>query len=438
MLSVSAGGAACVTPLDRFRRVTDADAAVLDEVAVAMLLSDVAGLQRFLQAREIDLNQRLRQLAASKPGVDPEAINARSMGRSAGNAGRAVRRADDAAKAPELKACMDEGRLSGEHLDAFTTALRSLDPRLQPALRSLEADLAAKAVTQRATVEQFRTWLQREVRSIEADDGKQRLERQKRAARCRSWTDPNTGMVMNRLEIDPERGAAFLQRLNDQLEARLRQPRPPDCPTDPIDAMDWQRAQALMDLVTGKASAAGKPEVIVVIDQQTYETGRHAHSRVECGPGIELPIDTIRQIASRARFVPVVVDSNGTVVLQGEPVNSYDQIARSLQKPVGLDHGRSRRHASARQRRALRAMYRTCAIPGCGRHVSTTEAHHIHWWENGGRTDLNNLIPLCRHHHDRLHKDGWRLELARDRSLTVRARDGTVLMATGPPAQQWG
>ena len=438
MLSVSAGGAACATPLDRFRRVTDADAAVLDEVAVAMLLSDVAGLQRFLQAREIDLNQRLRQLAASKPGVDPEAINARSMGRSAGNAGRAVRRADDAAKAPELKACMDEGRLSGEHLDAFTTALRSLDPRLQPALRSLEADLAAKAVTQRATVEQFRTWLQREVRSIEADDGKQRLERQKRAARCRSWTDPNTGMVMNRLEIDPERGAAFLQRLNDQLEARLRQPRPPECPTDPIDAMDWQRAQALMDLVTGKASAAGKPEVIVVIDQQTYETGRHAHSRVECGPGIELPIDTIRQIASRARFVPVVVDSNGTVVLQGEPVNSYDQIARSLQKPVGLDHGRSRRHASARQRRALRAMYRTCAIPGCGRHVSTTEAHHIHWWENGGRTDLNNLIPLCRHHHDRLHQAGWRLEPARDRSLTVRARDGTVLTATGPPAPPWG
>ena len=81
MLSVSAGGVACVTPLDRFRRVAETDAALLDEIAVAMLLSDVAGLQRFLQAREIDLNQRLRRLAAAKPGIDPEAINARSMGR---------------------------------------------------------------------------------------------------------------------------------------------------------------------------------------------------------------------------------------------------------------------------------------------------------------------------------------------------------------------
>ena len=436
-MSVSTGGMACVSPLDRFRRVADTDVFVVDEIAVAMLLSDVAGLQRFLQAREIDLNQRLRQLAAQRPGIDPEAINARSMGRSAGNAGRAVRRADEAAAAPELKACMDEGRLSGEHLDAFTVALRSLDPRLQPALRALEADLAARAVVERATVEQFRAWLQREVRSIEADDGTQRLERQKRAARCRSWTDPNTGMVMNRLEIDPEQGAVFLQRLNDQLEARLHRPRPPECPSDPIDAMDWQRAQALMDLVTGKASAVGKPEVIVVIDQQTFETGRHATSRVDCGPGIDLPIDTIRTIAGRARFVPVVVDRDGVVILQGAPVASYDQIATSLTRPVGLHHGRGRRHASTRQRRALRAMYRTCAIPGCTRHVSITEAHHIHWWENGGRTDLHNLIPLCRHHHDRLHNDGWRLALARDRSLTVRARDGTTLMATGPPAQQW-
>jgi hypothetical protein len=426
-----------VTPLDRFRRIADADVSVVDEVAVAMLLSDVAGLQRFLQAREIDLNQRLRQLAAVTPGIDPEVINARSTGRSAGNAGRAVRRADEAAKAPELKACMDEGRLSGEHLDAFTAALRSLDARLQPALRALEADLAARAVTQRATVEQFRAWLQREVRLIEADDGKQRLERQKRAARCRSWTDPNTGMVMNRFEIDPEHGAIFLQRLDDQLEARLRQPRPPECPTDPIDAMDWQRAHALMDLITGKASASGKPEMIVVIDQQTFETGRHQHSRVDCGPGIDLPIDTIRTIAGRARFVPVVIDTDGTVVLQGDPVPSYDQITRSLTRPVLLDHGRSRRHASTRQRRALRAMYRTCAIPGCGRHVSTTEAHHIHWWDNGGHTDLHNLIPLCRHHHDRLHSDGWQLALAPDRSLAVRARDGTTLMTTGPPAQQW-
>ncbi len=422
---------------DRFTRVAETDVAVLDQVGVAGLLADVAGLQRFLQAREIDLNQRLRQLAAHRPGVDPTAINAHATGRSAGGAGRALERAEHAAQAPELKASMDEGCLSGEHLDAFAAAIRSLEPRLQPALRASEADLVARAVTQRATVEQFRGWLQREIRLIEADDGKRRLERQKRDTRCRNWTDPNSGMLKSAVALDPELGAVFVHLLNEQLQARLAQPRPPECPTDPLDALDWLRAHALMDLVTGTAGPVGKPEVIVVIDQKTFEHGRHAQSKVDCGPGIDLPIDSIRSIASRGRFVPVVVDRDGVVVLQGDPVPSYDQITVSLARPVALDHGRSRRHASVRQRRALRAMYRSCAIPGCSRHVSITEAHHIHWWEHGGPTDLVNLLPLCRHHHDRLHKNQWQLALGPDRRLTVRARDGTPLMTTGPPAEHW-
>ena len=425
------------TLVDRFQRLATADIFALDDGAVARFLADVAGLHRFLQAREIDLNQRLCRLAAQRPGINPEAINAQATGRSAASAGRAVLRADQAAQAPEVKAQMDQGRLSAEHLDAFTAAVRSLEPRLQPVLRALEAQLVARAVTERATVEQFRTWVQREVRLIETDDGKQRLERQKRNTRLRWRTNLNTGMLDISGQFDPEFGAVLLQRLNDQLEVRLRQVRPSECPTDPLDAMDWLRAHAFIDLLTGAAAAAGKPEVIVVIDQQTFEQGRHRHSRVDCGPGIDLPIDTIRTIASRARFVPVVINSSGVVIAQGEPVSSYAQLAEALTNPVSLDHGRSRRNASTRQRRALRAMYRTCAIPGCGRHVSITEAHHIHRWEQGGRTDLANLIPLCRHHHDRLHAERWRLDMKADRSITIHARDGNPLMATGPPCAQW-
>jgi hypothetical protein len=244
-------------------------------------------------------------------------------------------------------------------------------------------------------------------------------------------------MVKANLALDPEIGATFQHLLHEQLQARLALPRPPECPTDPLDAMDWLRAHAFMDLVKGAGGPIGKPEVIVVIDQQTFEHGRHAQSKVDAGPGIDLPIDTIRGIAGRARFVPVVVDRDGVVLVQGDPVPSYDQIVQSLTRPVALDHGRSRRHASVRQRRALRAMYRTCAVPGCARHVSITEAHHIHYWEHGGHTDLANLLPLCRHHHDRLHNERWQLAMGTDRAITVRARDGTLLMTTGPPAQQW-
>ncbi|MEI6497956.1 MAG: HNH endonuclease [Actinomycetota bacterium] len=423
--------------LARFERVVRADAANAHQADVAGWLADVASLTRCLQGREVDFNQRLHQLSAMEPGVDPGAINAAATGRSARAATHATERARAAQETPELKAQVSQGRLSGEHLDAFAAAVTSLEPHLRPSLLALEAELSQRAAATQATVEQFRQWLQHEVRALEADDGKRRLERQRRNTRLRIWANPHTGMVHLAGEFDPETGAVLHHRLASQLETRFHGERPPECPTDPLGAHHWLQAHALIDLVRGAASGAGRPEMIVVIDQRTFEHGRHAESQVDCGPGIELPIATIRAIGQRSTFVPVVVNRDGVVIRQGTPVATYEQIVASLERPVSLVHGRGRRHASAQQRRALRAMYRTCAIPGCGRHISTVEAHHIRFWEHGGHTDLHNLLPLCRHHHDRLHAEKWRVHLGTDRSLTVRARDGTTLCRAGPPRATW-
>jgi hypothetical protein len=37
--------------------------------------------------------------------------------------------------------------------------------------------------------------------------------------------------------------------------------------------------------------------------------------------------------------------------------------------------------------------------------------HHIDYWENGGATDLNNMVPLCSRHHHAAHEGGWKLQL---------------------------
>ena len=46
-------------------------------------------------------------------------------------------------------------------------------------------------------------------------------------------------------------------------------------------------------------------------------------------------------------------------------------------------------------------------------------------WEQGGRTDLDNLIPLCTEHHHLVHEGGWSLELHDDRTITLTRPDGT-------------
>jgi hypothetical protein len=408
--------------------------ASVDQVADG--LSELTVAVRWLQGVELALLQRLEALAdVAGSGVDPDVIMARATGRSVGAAAKATKRARAAVKSPGLVAAISCGLLGVEHLDVFMSAVASLPAALRPKLLELEGELVAEVVRRGLTSEQFRDRLKDVCRGIEGDDGRARLQRQKRETGLRAWTGRD-GMWCLSGRFDPATALSLQQRLADQLEARFRQPRPAGCPDDPLLAQDWLRAHALADLVNGLGAGAGAPEIIVVIDQDTWENGRHANSRVDCGcSGLDVPVDWIRDLAGRARFVPVIVNTAGVVIAQGRPVPSYSQLAESLSTPVSLDHGRARRHASRAQRRALRAMYRRCAIPGCDRHVALTEPHHLRFWQSGGGTDLANLLPLCKHHHDRLHAEGWDVEMAPDRSLIIR-RDGHVIMTTGPPTRQ--
>ena len=66
--------------------------------------------------------------------------------------------------------------------------------------------------------------------------------------------------------------------------------------------------------------------------------------------------------------------------------------------------GRATRLISRRLRRALEHRHPTCAVPGCGA-TRGLHAHHIRHWEDGGLTELFNLVLVCPYHH-RLHHRG--------------------------------
>ena len=71
-------------------------------------------------------------------------------------------------------------------------------------------------------------------------------------------------------------------------------------------------------------------------------------------------------------------------------------------QPIGA--GRATRLINRRLRRALEHRHPTCAVPGCGA-TRGLHAHHIRHWEDGGATELANLVLLCPYHH-RLHHRG--------------------------------
>ena len=84
------------------------------------------------------------------------------------------------------------------------------------------------------------------------------------------------------------------------------------------------------------------------------------------------------------------------------------------EKSEPLDLGRLRRLISAGLRRALFLRDRGCAFPGCHRPPRHCQGHHIRHWAEGGRTDLNNLVLMCAHHHRLLHRSGWEVRIAAD------------------------
>jgi hypothetical protein len=70
-------------------------------------------------------------------------------------------------------------------------------------------------------------------------------------------------------------------------------------------------------------------------------------------------------------------------------------------------------------RKALHARDHGCHTP-----VAWTDAHHVQPWADGGPTDLDNLILLCRFHHGLVHEGGWTIHLNAATTVTVTRPDG--------------
>jgi hypothetical protein len=98
--------------------------------------------------------------------------------------------------------------------------------------------------------------------------------------------------------------------------------------------------------------------------------------------------------------------------------------------------GRATRTVNRRLRRALEHRHPTCAVPGCGA-TRGLHAHHIRHWEDGGLTELSNLVLVCPYHH-RLHHRGVITITGPAEDLVVTDSSGRTLSAGSlarPPNQ---
>ena len=132
------------------------------------------------------------------------------------------------------------------------------------------------------------------------------------------------------------------------------------------------------DTLSGKVAAT----VVVTVDHETIMNGLGA---AHLDTGQEISAGEARRLACGAGILPVVLGG----------------------RSVPLDLGRQDRFFSEAQRVALATTYTTCAASGCDRPYAWSELHHQDPWARGGRTDLAGAVPLCAHHHRRVHDPGY-------------------------------
>lgn len=425
----------------------------LDRDEVEAVIGDVRRVRAGLDGVERRCVRRLRELEAAGESGPAESVLSNAGGRSGRYAAAAAGRDDLCEESPEVADALDEGAIGGEYVDAIAAAARDLPDDVRSEFTAHSDTLLERA--SKLGLDAFR----RECRSLakhlltqsrrgDVDE----LREQRTASTVKRWTDKVTGMCHTHLELDPVRDAKLQSAWQANI-VRLRQaPGGAD--------LDWQQLQveAFLHSVVGTepdaaagavvsetdapvdvASSAGSagrepagagssgtgarvrrgcscggggrtdrsPEITVVIDYQ-FLAGLTEVGVCETEGGIALPVSSVRRLACDAEVIPTVLGRDGQV----------------------LDHGRSRRTASRDQRRALRALHRTCAHPDCSVGFDWCRLHHIRWWwRDRGPTDLDNLIPLCERHHHLVHEGGWGLTMTPDRVATWVLPNGAVYHA---------
>jgi len=392
------------SPHELLVAVRDGDPDVLDAAGVDAYLSTVAELRSWLDAREVRGTRRQRQLAAEGRGPDPRSSLTDQGRQSSKDARTADEREQTCTAMPGFEDALAEGSISAGHVDAVTAATRHLDDAERSEFISCSKDLLDSAATSR--VDAF----DRECRDLaknirarhNAEADVDELERQREQSKITRRVDTTTGMHKTLIEADPVTDRALWAAIQ-QSRAKLRRR---DQQTG-TDRTSWDRltVDALVDAVTtGGGTGNGNGGIVVHIDVDSLVEGRHDHTLCETDSGVEVPIETVRRLACAAGLIPVVLDGQGVV----------------------LDEGRAKRLATQEQRLALQAMHATCAEPNCRVTFDDCRIHHLEPWAAGGRTDLDQLVPLCETHHHRVHEGGWTLTVGPDRTATWTRPDGTI------------
>jgi uncharacterized protein DUF222/HNH endonuclease len=349
-------------------------------------LSELAGQRNAIDGRIVEIAAEMErdELCGSTGARSVAALVAWKIGSSSANAHTITAVARRTAEFPRCVQGLREGRLSLDQVGVI--AERASDG----------SDEHYAALAEVATVNQLRTAIKLEPRP--QPDAKP--ERQRSITKSTDGESTTWRITLPKLEA--AKFDAALQSHQDALIAEWKRDHDDDRPSPSRPPLPGA-GDAFMRLVEAgwDADATRRPHgqhttVVVHVDVKDRVAAMHL------GP---LLTESERQYLTCDATCEVWFERDGQVI----------------------GAGRATRVINRRLRRALEHRHSTCAVPGCSA-TRGLHAHHIRHWEDGGPTELDNLVLVCPYHH-RLHHRGVITITGPAHALAVTDSEGRRLSA---------
>ncbi len=294
---------------------------------------------------------------------------------------------------PAARAAWTAGDLGFEHLAVIRRATDGLSPAqigyLDVALASAGATCSPKELADIAAAL---------TETIAPDKSEKDRERKTASQKVHLSDVPDGG------RLDGDLDAESTAILRAALEKYMPKPGPRqlgDGTLSPALTASHRRALALIEMArqsldfgTDHPGAANKPHLIVSVTADQLAAGLGVGYQSN---GTPLAASTLRRLACDAKIIPLVLGSDS----------------------LPLDIGRTSRTIPAWIRTALNHRDKGCRHPDCDRPPSWCDAHHVTHWIDGGETNLDQLLLLCRHHHTRLHKGEFTITAHGNQRFTI-------------------